>query len=218
MKRIKLFLIIIFTFFGFASYVNAGVCDSNHIKQLKSLAEQVDISYEYLEDNGDNNDGDFLVNVYSVSVNLISDELYINHDRNNYYYESNNGGLVKFITNSGKVKLNIYSSRCQNYLVKNIYLDLPKFNVYSYKEECKTLSQYNLDVCDKWYQGTINDNIFYKEVNKYLNKDTDKDNSFSFQTVIDFLGDNYLIVGGVLVFILMMVLAIIIYRKRSVLE
>ena len=49
-------------------------------------------------------------------------------------------------------------------------------------------------------------------------KDDNANKGFSFQSILDFLGDNYLFVGGGLVAILLIVLGIIIHRKRSVLE
>lgn len=219
MKKLRVLFVLVISFLGFTTYVSADVCDNAHISQLKKLAEQVDVSYEYLDYSNTNIDGEseFSTDVYAVSVNLVSDDLYIIHGNDSYYYNQAIDGNVKIYVNSGSVDLKVYSKSCADYKLRSISLKLPKFNSYSYKEECRDLEEYELDVCDPWYQGLVNDNIFYEEVNEYIISDED-DGGFSFQDIIDFLGDNYLYVGGGLVLILLIIIGIIVYRKRSVLE
>ena len=219
MKKLRVLFVLVISFLGFTTYVSADVCDNAHISQLKKLAEQVDVSYEYLDYSDEilgGVAGDYLVNSYSISVNLISDELYLYDGYNEYYYDSFNNGIVNFNRNSGTFEIKVLSKRCAGYKLRTIYVSLPKFNTYSYRQECQDLKEYDLDVCDPWYQGAVNDNIFYREVNKYIKEE--KDEGFSFQDIIDFLGDNYLYVGGGLLVILLIIIGIIVYRKRSVLE
>lgn len=217
MKRLEIVFILIFTFFAFASNVSAGVCDDEHISRLKELVKQIDVNYEYIDNSDDIKNGDddiFSLNNYLVSLNLLSDELYVTNDLREYYYDKLNGGLVEFIVNSGRLDLEFRSSRCGGYKVDTFSVKLPKFNDYSYKSECRNLKEYNLAVCDPWYQGSVNDKIFYNEVNKYLieEKDTFLDK------IVDFFSNNYLGVGAFLLVILFIILGIIVYRKRSVLE
>jgi len=218
MRLFRVISILFISLFIFTSSVSAELCDNAHIKQLKALAENVDINYEYI-DYGDklSEGGDFILNTYLITVNLISDELFITHDGNDYYYNKNNNGKIELVVRSGNVRIDIKSSRCGNYKLRNINLSLPKFNVYSYRGECQKLSQYDLDVCDRWYQGAINDAYFNKVVSEYLDDDSEKDFNL-WNKVVNFLGDNYLIVGVGLVFILLSIVLIVYYRKRSVLE
>lgn len=217
MKRFVNLFILIFAFFVFASNVSADVCDNEYIARLKELAKQIDINYEYIDHSYDIKNGaddTFSVNSYFISLNLISDELYITNDLREYYYDKLNGGVVEFIVNSGRLDLEFRSSRCGGYKIDTFSINLPKFNDYSYKSECNNLKEYNLDVCNPWYQGTVNDKIFYEEVNNYLieEKDTFGDK------IVDFFSKNYLGVVALMLVILFIILGIIVYRKRSVLE
>lgn len=217
--KYKKLLLFVMCYFTFTSRVSAAICDNNHIKELKELAEQVDVSYEYIDHSDEINsgvDGEYSLNSYSINVNLISDELYIKDGYQNYYYEDSYNGIINFVVNSGHVNLSIHSKKCNNMKLKTISLDLPRFNTYSYKSECKELKEYDLEVCDPWYQGQINDNYFYKIVNKYLNPKVEEDNNWD--KIISFIQKyQYIFIGSILLIILG-VIGIYIYRKRSVLE
>lgn len=217
-KTLSIYLLILFmSLFSFSSNVYADLCDSEHIKDLKKLAEQVSVSYEYI-DNTDkilSGDGEsYSINSYSIFTNLISDELYLKDDYNEYYYDVNNGGIANFYATSGRLKLTVHSKKCAGRKLRDIYVDLPKFNFYSYREECRQLAEYELEVCNPWYQGTLNDNLFDKVINEYLVKE---ETSLT-DTIINFFKDYYLIIVGSIVVILIIVGLIITHRKRSVLE
>lgn len=215
--NVKFLLVVFLSLFIHISRVDADLCDNEHIKQLKELAKQVEVNYEYI-DNSDEMDSDsefgIVTNAFRGSINLISDELYINFDGRDYYYSDTVDGILELGLFSGMYKYEIKSKKCANYLLRKDSIVLPEFNSFSYNSECKELEEYNLDVCDPWYQGKINNNIFYEEVNKYLLKD---EMNF-FEKIFDFLGTHYLIVGGSLMLIILVIIGIIIHRKRSVLE
>lgn len=217
--RYKKILFIIICCFVYTSSVSADLCDKEHIKELKELANQVEINYEYIdytEEIKNNTEGEYPLNSYLVSVNLISSELYIKYNNYDYYYTNDNNGLIEFVVNSGKVNLTINSDTCAGYKLRNVSLNLPKFNTYSYRSECKELSEYELDICDPWYQGTINDNYFYNIVNKYLNVPEKKETFID--KVIKFYNDYQLIIVGSVLLLILAIIGIISYRKRSVLE
>ena len=121
MKLNKVLLVLV-SFFVFSSSVKAGVCDSEHIKQLNELAKNVDVNYEYLdysiqEEEKEKNEfiedddvSPIIINSYLVSVNLISDELYISNGYNDYYYSVSVNGVVSFYNNAGVLNLSIKSS------------------------------------------------------------------------------------------------------------
>lgn len=212
-------LFFIMCYFIFSSNVSAAICDDNHIKELKELAEQVDVNYEYIDHSDEINSGgsgEYSLNSYSIDVNLVSDELYVNDGNKDYFYEDSNNGMINFIANSGKFELNVLSKKCKNIKLKNISLNLPKFNTYSYRSECKELEEYDLDVCDPWYQGQINDNYFYKIVNKYLTSEVDNDSIWD--KFINFIQKyQFAFIGGILLLVLG-IIGVLSYRKRSVLE
>lgn len=215
----KILLLLIISFFAFSSNVSAGVCDKEHISQLKELAKRVEINYEYLDYSDailNNGEGEYIINTYLITVNLISDELYVMYDNIEYYYNQDNGGIVTFAVNSGRVNLSVHSSACAGYKLRSETINLPKFNTYSYRSECKELEKYNLEVCDPWYQGTITDNIFNDIVQEYFNAEGEENGIFA--EIMSFFKNNYLIFIGGIVAVLTIIICIRIYRKRSVLE
>ena len=210
----KYLLIIFIMFFTFNNNVKA-ICDNQHIKELKALAEQIDVSYEYIEedesDSVDVEEGDlYMPNMYSLSLNLISNELYLNYNNHDYYYDTYEDGNVFLTGEAGSIKLNIYSTKCADIKIKAINLNLPKFNVYSKREECLNLKEYNLDVCNPWYQGSISETSFLKIIEEYLNMD-DEDKS-------NFFIDNYIYFLGAFILIVIVVVIVIFNNKRSVLK
>lgn len=213
----KFLLLFIIGFFIFTSDVSAGMCDSEHISQLKELANQVDISYEYL-DHSDESDGegDFVTNTYLVSVNLISDELYLEYYGKKYYFNQNSDGLVTFVANSGNISLSFHSKSCLGYKLKSETIQLPRFNTYSYRMECETLKEYNLNVCDPWYQGEVTDDIFNSAVEKYLKNDFFEVKPSN--KLILFIKEYYLYIVGIIFLVMLLVISIINFKKRSVLE
>lgn len=218
--RVKILLLFVIGFFMFTSDVSAAICDKEHVNQLKELAKQVEISYEYLDYSDEmhnSGDGEYIINSYLITINLISDELYVIHENREYYYNQDNGGIVSFSVNSGRVDLSVNSYTCAGYQLRSETINLPKFNTYSYRGECKELEEYDLDVCDPWYQGTITDDRFNKIVQEYLTPDEVAEENV-FDKILSFFKDNYLFIIGGVVIVGILIVGIIFYRKRSVLE
>lgn len=215
---IKILLLFITLFFSFNLSVDAALCDKEYIDNLKELAEQVEVSYEYLDYSEEilsGSDGSYSTNRYIINVGLMTDELYVNYNDDKYVYDKSNGGSVTIGVNSGNVEFSIHSSKCGEYKLRNVTLDLPRFNTYYYKKECRGLEE-KVDVCDKWYQGTINDNLFEIKINDYLNKKIE--NVGSFDKIIIFFKENILLILGGLILCCLSLFGVFSYRKRSVLE
>ena len=209
-------LVLFISLFSFSSNVFADICDNEYIKDLKELAEQVSVTYEYLDNKSDlykeNNTKDtfnpkLTDDVYYANVDLISNKLYFVLASKKYSYKTE---PIKLVVGSGNLELEIRSRECWNEKLRTISLKLPKYNTYSYRIECDDLKGFNLDVCDPWYQGTVTENIFEEEVSKYLANDEN--------VIINFLKNNYLYFCffGVLLVILVVVFKG--YRKKNVLE
>ena len=215
MRYIKILFVIV-CYFAYSSNVLADLCDKEHIKELKELANQVEVSYEYIVDDDEDGDGEKTINVYSVDVNLLSDELYLSDGRKKYYFNGFDNGILKLYYNASKIDFEVRSTRCFDYKLKTISINLPKYNTYSYRSECKELSEYELDVCDPWYQGIINDNYFDSIVSKYLNIPKEKE-TFIDKAIV-FYNKYQLIIIGSILFVVLAIIGIISYRKRSVLD
>ena len=215
---IKILLLFITLFFSYNLSVDAALCDKEYIANLKELAEQVDVNYEYIDYSEEilsGKDGSYSTNRYIINVNLLNDELYVNYNDKKYEYNDSNGGSIIIGVNSGIVEISIHSSKCGEYKLRNITLDLPKFNTYYYREECRGLED-KIDVCDKWYQGSLNDNLFDKKISEYLNNKSDVVDMFD--KIILFFKYNFLLIIGGLVMCCLIVGGVYIYKKRSVLE
>lgn len=216
---IKILLLFVTLFFSFNLRVDAALCDKEHITKLKELAEQIEVSYEYIDYSKDilNNSGSYLTNTYNLTINLLSSDLYLIYDNRKYFYDSSNGGMFTFLVNSGNVDFAIHTKNCADYRLRNVRLELPKFNTYFYRKECQDLVEYDIDYCDPWYQGVITDSSFKKVVDEYLNVDNDKNDGY-WNLNFNFFKEGYIyIIAGVGI-VLIIIVIILIYRKRSVLE
>lgn len=209
-------LLFVISFFTFNFDVDADVCDREYINQLKKAARQIEINYEYIDDR-DNGKEEISFNSYYMSVNLISNEIYLDFNGRKFYYEDYKDGLVNFRANAGSVKLIFYSSMCADIKLNTIYLNLPKFNSYSYRKECEELDEYDLDVCDPWYQGTITDDLFLKVIDEYINANID-DSDDIVDEISSFFKNNYFYMLLGIVLVILIITIVVIKRKRSVLE
>jgi hypothetical protein len=206
----------------FPNFVEAEMCDANYLKNLNELADNVYVSYEYVDNKFDlyhDLNGNFKMpdevvsDRYFVNVDLISDDLYLVLAGKKYYYEAWSDKGIFLVVGSGKLELDIHSSKCWDKKIKTIRLDLPKFNVYSYRDECKIVADKELEVCDPWYQGNITDESFLEVIDEYLPKEKS-----AMVKILDFISHNiFYIVLGILI-IVGGIVSIVIYRKKSILD
>lgn len=191
--------------FSFGEVVEASSCDSQDIARLKVLAKNVVVQYEFLSDSD-------LSNHYQVSVSGLADELLLMDEKYNKYTAADlKEGELVFDTTASEIVLKIFSLNCETASVlKTISVKLPKFNYYSLTDECKKLRDKNLNICDEWYQGEIDDDVFFETVSNYLDKDD------SLKQIFDKY--YYFIIAGVLLLVVILIIFIIIHKRRSVLE
>lgn len=209
MRKDGIFLVFILLLVFGNSIVYADSCDNQDIARLRTLASYVDVTYDYIESE----------DLYSVTINGITNELFaIDKDRMiEYQYYNEIDGNISFKVEAGNLSLDVYSNNCDTRPLKSISLNLPKFNKYSKEYNCEKFASYNLDFCDPWYQGELNDGIFIDKMESYLYEEYLRENStFDF---ISFIKENilYVVIGG-LVLLGIIILLIIKRRRRSVLE
>lgn len=219
MKKVfMIFFIGIISFTTFKERVYADICDNADIQRLKELANIVDVSYEYIENSstGNSEDDSWIDNMYYVFVSNLNEELYIKKGTREYYYSDVKDGVLQFIQNSGTIQLVIYSNACSGKVLRTINLELPKFNTYSYRQECNDLAELNLDFCDEWYQGYLDDRIFDSLIEPYINGDISEVTFFD--RIIQLLRQYYIFIILGLLVIVGIILFWKNYRKRSVLE
>lgn len=222
--RCKWYLVIVIIFVMlFNSNVYAESCDSTDIQRLRVVADDVDISYEYNDDIYDA-DGFLIYDTYKVIISNLSDELYVIESKTNLdlrNYSVNDGSITIDRLYSGKKNFKIYSKNCDNKVLKNYSVNLPKFNSYSTDPNCE--GHENLDICQKFYDSS---NVDYNEFMKLIeksdneNENKDNDNKKEDSKYIKFIKDNYIFIsigGGVLILVIIM-LIILKHKKRGALE
>lgn len=209
MKRLLFcFIFLICYFFPFIN-TEAEICDDNHVASLKKLANDVEVSYEYIQD-------DNVVNIYNLTFTGMINDFIVIGDKKQYSYDSFNEGILSIQKRYGTYQFNFYSDACPNILLVTKEVKLPKFNTYSLTSECAKLKDYDLDVCDEWYQPEITDEVFYSMIDKYIDDDNEKIGLWG--EIISFIQKYYLYLVGAVALIIVIIIGIIIYRKRSVLE
>lgn len=210
MRKVLFATLCLLLFIVNIDIVNASSCDSADIERLKVLASNVTYNSDYIGDT------DMTVSTQTYNVNFvgITDELYISYyptysyDRVNIY---NDNQTVQI--ESGSTIFGVFSSKC-NVKLRDISVDLLKFNEYSTYNVCQQDGIKELNVCSPWYQGEINDEIFDATILDYENS-LQSESSFS-DNIKDFFVNNYIyfIVGAVCLVIIIIIFIIIRVRKN----
>ena len=191
--------------------LNINICNADETKkELTILANQVEINYEYL--GFQNDEDDFYTEFYKITISNLPDEMYIDYGEDIIYTSDSkdSDGNITFNLYTGEYTFKIYSNHYNNALRTEKIL-LPAHNQYADSPECKKLKKYNLEACDEWYQGNIDSETFDKNIEKYMEKE---DNS-----ILSIIKDNYLyIIGGISILLVLIITIITFKRKRSVLK
>ena len=146
MNKAKSFFFTLFLLLINFNSVKADVCDTNDIKRLRELSNNVSINYSIKQDGEYSN--------FNLEISGLTKEMYFyfyDDIENSYSYEETNNGTIVFEESSGDYKIKIASSACGT-ILKDINITIPKFNQYSLDDRCKKNKYANLDVCDEWYQ------------------------------------------------------------------
>lgn len=210
MRKVLFATLCLLLFIVNIDVVNASSCDSADIERLRVLASNVTYNSDYIGDT------DMTVSTQTYNVNFIgiTDELYVSYyptysyDRVNIY---NDNQTVQI--ESGNTIFSVFSSKC-NVKLRDISVELLKFNEYSTYNVCQQDGKKDLNVCSPWYQGEINDEIFDATILDYENS-LQGESSFS-DNIKDFFVNNYIyfIVGAVCLVIIIIIFIIIRIRKN----
>lgn len=232
MKRFykELGLLSLFFFCLFPSLVRADMCSEEEIARLKVLANNISVHYEYLDADDESLDWGNTIPYgynYAITVSGMSEGIsVVSNDSDGYefdYSDTNDGNVSFYIQDEeGKLTLKFFPSDCSSTLaLRTIDISLPVFNSYYNGAECQEIREkgINLDVCQKTISKDLikNSDDFYQSISKYL--DVSNDNNGSIIDIIYRLFDNiYVVVGGGIFAILLVVFLIFRYVKRSRLD
>lgn len=222
MKNKIMIIIILFVLVILPVSVNAsGFCTSKKYSNLKSKSYKTNFSYElkfdenhnyYFEARATNVSEDILIKFNGITYEPKQD-----NDTINIESRLEGGMTYEFNLYAG------YDTDCNEEFLYTKKLRIPKYNVYSEKDECIEYEEFEL--CNKWYQGVINsDDDFNEQLQRYidsLKKEEPeievKEEKSLFQKIIDFYVENIMITLPITILIVVMIIykvIVTIVRKR----
>lgn len=201
MKRKLLGIILIAIVFCVAPKVNAAryACTKSYYSQLKSKAYQVTINYEF--HNPENEHYYFTLALSNLQPGVVAEfgGTLIKYSEDMDIYQ------LTFALEGGKTyEVKLYADEgypCVGELLYTKKITLPKYNVYSERDECIEYEDFPL--CNKWYQKDINSlaeftealNLYKESLKEPEPVDLDTDNRNIFEKAADFYKDHIIITG-----------------------
>ena len=164
--KIKFKIVIIAVLLVLKSNVIAltyGGCDYKDISTLKSMINNINISYTYeIKDN----DAYFDITLTNVPNNVYFIDTY---DKKRYEYSDTNNGeiTIKSYNNvtSGQFNFYINNGICNDIKLGNKYYKFPIYNKRYSTETCRDLEDYYL--CKRWVSKYYSDSEFEEKIQKY---------------------------------------------------
>ena len=210
MKRV-IILFTIFYIFLSVTNVNAAECTYSELKELKQLAQKVEIGYvPQVSEDGKNAS-------FSLFVYNLDSRMKMSDPRGNYIIGDDSlksKGKFVVLTSAGIAhKFIVYASsktNCNGERLTSFSIDLPVYNDYYAREECKNNRDKN--ICKKWYDSSSISEEKFKELLK--TKEEKKESLFS--KIVAILIGAPLAIVLIVVYIGAVVAAIVIYNKRRV--
>ena len=222
MKKKKIFLFVIFSIlFIFCLTIKVdALCTSKKFNDLKMTAYKSTVNYDLKFD--EDHKYYFILTVSNVDKNILV-------QYNGRFYEPKNG--VVEIDNKvfGGQTYEIflyggYNTACVEDYLYTKRITVPKYNIYSERDECIEYEEFNL--CNKWYAGNIIDDedfenqldVYIKTLKKKNSKPIEKQNKNIFDSIIDFYTSNKIITVPITIIIILFVLykiAIRIIRRKN---
>lgn len=157
MKKKKiLYILIVYIFLCFPITVFADRCSNEEKIAFASLAKNISVTYDYIEQN---NQVSFNIILTNLQPGLKIKDVMNNRE---YYYSSSE--LILYGYQPGNnYRFDVYSYSCDSKLYSH-YVTLPGYNKYYSDPVC---NEVNASVCQKWITINYDYDTFVKEVNKY---------------------------------------------------
>jgi hypothetical protein len=170
LRKYFIYFVFIISFLFIPINIEAYFCDYNELARLKNIASNINVSYDYIEQEDKmvytiffNNiqDGVTIKNVNGeVLTNIVEDRVIIND------YISDG---VDVFTVNGEVPF------CKSGELSKIYLNLPFYNKFYKLPVCNNL---DYEYCDRFFRHSLSEETFIARVNEYkkeINDDKEKE-------------------------------------------
>lgn len=216
----KRFIILALLFIFLLPIKTDAICTSKRYSNLKMTAYKSEVSYELKFD--DYHHYYFLLNVNNVDKDILV-------EFEGYRYEPVDG-VVKIDSRllggeTYEVKLYAgYDTYCAESFLYTKKITVPKYNVYSEKDECIEYEEFYL--CNKWYAGNIPSDEFFnvklesyiKSLKKENTNPSKKDNKSIIDKIIEIYNKYQIIILPIVIVIALFLiykLIIKIIRRRN---
>ena len=222
-KRVKIAISLILTilFMLCLTIKTDALCTTKKYSDLKMTAYKSTVSYDLKFDEYHNY-------YFLLTVNNVEENIFVKFD--GHIYEPDKNGVVELpekVYGGETYEVYLYAgydTACAEEYLYTKRITVPKYNVYSERDECIEYEEFYL--CNKWYAGKIiNEEDFLNRLDSYIQslkkKSTDipkTNNKGIIQQIIDFYTDNKIITIPITVLIILFVLykvVIRIIRRRN---
>lgn len=160
MKNKIIFLTIILAIFKLD--IVSARCDDSTLSRAKSIASNVNITYDY----------HFVGNIpyFDITLTNLTKDIYFVDTLTNktYRYANTKNGeitIYNYRGSSGSYEFYSTNSECSSVTLTTKYYSFPIYNEYYKNEECKGLEKENF--CKKWVNKYYSYDDFITEVNNY---------------------------------------------------
>lgn len=216
MKSIKYIIFTIVFLFLNIFYVQAS-CSEDDIDLLKKEVNKIKVTYKHkgvVED-----DGTVFYNRFDITLKNVNDDFYITHS--GYEELIPNEGIASTELENGDYTFEVNSKKC-GIVVDEIFVKIPRFNIYSLDPLCEGIDGESFPLCGKYYEYQVDYDNFYARVNHYRVTHNIGDDSPSvtdeksnmFDLISDFLLQYYIYIIVVLVIIILLIVIILLIIKR----
>ncbi len=198
-------------------------CTKKNLNKLKSQAYSVKLSYELVNNKESGN-------YVRVNVSDIPDGLEVRYGGISYYYDEEKPiqEVISHTYGGETYSFDIYVEPNQHVacvgeklITKSI--TVPKYNPFSEREECIEYEEFPL--CNKWYKGKIEDDLYFnEELDKYIKslkkpEPVDPAEKIGFyDKVVEFVQDHIVLISVVIALIVIGIIYLIvraIIRKKN---
>lgn len=169
MKRKNIIFLIFLLMLSFTKVNAADLCTSSKYSNLKKKAASIKAEWKL-------NFDDAHKAYFTLKLTNVDDDLLLKYNDNMYKPKNGEITLNNMFDGGNTYALKIYGgyeTSCVEEYVYTKNVKIPKYNYYSESDKCKENPEFKL--CDKFYDGTIeNDTEFQEKLNEYLNSDEHK--------------------------------------------
>lgn len=204
-----LFIFSLFIMLPFNIKAMDESCLNSEITYYQELAKNINIDYDYIEDNESVN---FSIKISNIQPNLLV------HDtsKGNYYNYSSSEILLTDYKDGNNYRFDfiIESGPCSEMIVGSKYANLPSYNRFYKYDMCKGLE--NFKYCKKWAKVTLSEYEVKDAINKYkknLEKEQEENNKNSINSILKFYLNYYYIILPII--ILLGIFGIYRYNKKN---